>query len=81
MVWAYTYIKGYCVPYWSRRRDGNVKEEKFIGATVLKASQGAYMERPIAGLDFASLYPSIMIAHNIDYTSIVLNDLYRDLPG
>ena len=40
--------------------------------------QGAYVFEPVPGVydcvvpfDFASLYPSIMIAHNIDFTSLV----------
>ena len=46
------------------------EDENFVGATVLDATPGAHFE-PIAGLDFASLYPSIMIAHNYDYSTIV----------
>ena len=53
-------------------------EEKFTGATVLDATPGAHFE-PIAGLDFASLYPSIMIAHNLDYSTIVENEEFDNL--
>lgn len=42
----------------------------YEGATVLEAKQGFY-EKPIATLDFASLYPSIMMAHNLCYTTLV----------
>ncbi|GAB5364209.1 hypothetical protein AAMO2058_000949600 [Amorphochlora amoebiformis] len=73
-------LQGFCVPTWPRQTR-QASSESFVGATVLKANRGAYMERPVAGLDFASLYPSIMIAHNIDYTSIVLDDSYNHLPG
>lgn len=45
-------------------------EDKFEGATVLEPSTG-YYEKPIATLDFASLYPSIMMAHNICYTTMI----------
>ncbi|TMS36319.1 hypothetical protein L596_003510 [Steinernema carpocapsae] len=38
-------------------------EETYEGATVIEPKRGFYKE-PIATLDFASLYPSIMIAHN-----------------
>lgn len=31
---------------------------------------GFYQE-PIATLDFASLYPSIMMAHNLCYTTLI----------
>lgn len=37
---------------------------------VLTAPQGFY-EMPIATLDFASLYPSIMQAHNLCYSTLV----------
>ena len=56
------------------------KDSKFQGATVLEAKVG-YYEKPVAGLDFASLYPSIMIAHNMCYSTVVLNDKYMNLPG
>ena len=53
---------------------------KFQGATVLKANIG-YYQRPVCGLDFASLYPSIMIAHNMCYATVVLDEKYLNLPG
>ena len=53
---------------------------KFQGATVLKANIG-YYQRPVCGLDFASLYPSIMIAHNMCYATVVLDNRYLNLPG
>jgi DNA polymerase delta subunit 1 len=45
---------------------------KFEGAFVLQPVKGFY-EVPIATLDFASLYPSIMIAHNLCYSTLVEN--------
>ena len=54
--------------------------EKFTGATVLDAEQEAHFDQ-IAGLDFASLYPSIMIANNFSYETIVKNDKYNNLEG
>merc|ERR1719502_97506 len=45
-------------------------EDKFEGATVLDPITG-YYEQPIATLDFASLYPSIMMAHNLCYTTLI----------
>ena len=44
--------------------------DQFTGATVLEPDRGFYKE-PIATLDFASLYPSIMRAHNLCYTTLV----------
>lgn len=45
-------------------------EETYEGATVIEPSRG-YYDVPIATLDFASLYPSIMMAHNLCYTTLV----------
>ncbi|RWW11129.1 hypothetical protein GW17_00025288 [Ensete ventricosum] len=47
-------------------------QETFEGATVLEAKTGFY-EKPIATLDFASLYPSIMMAYNLCYCTLVIN--------
>ena len=55
-------------------------DSKFQGATVLEAHVG-YYTRPVCGLDFASLYPSIMIAHNMCYSTVVLDQKYLGLPG
>ena len=53
---------------------------KFTGATVLNAERGAYFDI-VAGLDFASLYPSILRAWNLDYSTIVLDPKFDNLPG
>ena len=45
-------------------------DDMFEGATVLDPKRG-YYTHPIATHDFASLYPSIMMAHNLCYTSLV----------
>jgi len=45
----------------------------YEGATVLDPKVG-YYKTPVATLDFASLYPSIMMAHNLCYTSLVPPD-------
>eukprot|EP01018_Ginkgo_biloba_P018764 Gb_15180 [translate_table: standard] len=48
-------------------------QETFEGATVLEAKSGFY-EKPIATLDFASLYPSIMMAYNLCYCTLVKSE-------
>ena len=53
-------------------------EEKFTGATVQEAEPGAHFEQ-ITGLDFASLYPSIMIANNYSYETIVKGPKYDNI--
>ncbi|EON64116.1 DNA polymerase delta subunit 1 [Coniosporium apollinis CBS 100218] len=45
-------------------------EEQYEGATVIEPSRG-YYDVPIATLDFASLYPSIIQAHNLCYTTLL----------
>ena len=42
----------------------------FEGATVLEPEPG-YYQKPVATLDFASLYPSIMMAHNLCYCTLL----------
>ena len=49
-----------------------VNEDKLEGATVLPPKQGAY-NRPVAVLDYKSLYPTIMMAHNLCYSTAWLN--------
>lgn len=55
-------------------------EDSFTGATVLDVNPGAYY-KPISGLDFASLYPSIMISDNLCTSTIVYDKKYLNIPG
>lgn len=52
----------------------NTKEEtgneEYEGATVIDPKRG-YYDVPITTLDFSSLYPSIMMAHNLCYTTLL----------
>ena len=68
---------GFMVPT-IKKRQGD--DDGYEGATVLEAHVGAYYE-PITALDFASLYPSIMMAHNLCFSSMVMNKAYADVPG
>jgi len=62
-------------------RYGQLPEEHYEGATVLDAQKGAYYT-PITALDFEALYPSIMMAHNLCYSSYVMNEKeYGNIPG
>lgn len=51
-------------------RRGGSEQGTYEGATVLEPRAGFY-EKPIATLDFASLYPSIMMAYNLCYCTLV----------
>jgi DNA polymerase delta subunit 1 len=68
--------KGYLCP----TRPFVGKEDKYEGATVLDAKTGAHWG-VITCLDFASLYPSIMRAHNMCHSTIVIDARYDGLPG
>ncbi|KAI0077717.1 hypothetical protein K474DRAFT_1661299 [Panus rudis PR-1116 ss-1] len=57
--------EGYVIP----ALKGEGSEEAYEGATVIEPRKG-YYDVPIATLDFASLYPSIMMAHNLCYTTL-----------
>ena len=61
-------------------RWGKIVSDPYEGATVLKAQTGAYY-RPITALDFAGLYPSIMMAHNLCYSTLVMDPKYENIPG
>lgn len=70
---------GFMVP--TMRPDKNAESE-YQGATVLDAQTGAYYT-PITALDFASLYPSIMRAHNLCFSTYVDPKMpqYKNVPG
>lgn len=73
--------RGLLVPHMPKKGQGDQAESgvAFEGATVLDAKAG-YYEVPIATLDFASLYPSIMMAHNLCYSTLVPPDAVGRLP-
>ena len=48
----------------------DASDEQYEGATVIEPTRG-YYDVPIATLDFASLYPSIIQAHNLCYTTLL----------
>lgn len=61
------------VPHVSK---GASDESTYEGATVIDPKK-AFYEVPVATLDFASLYPSIMQAYNLCYSTLVASN---DLP-
>ncbi|KAJ6485901.1 DNA polymerase family B-domain-containing protein [Mycena sanguinolenta] len=58
--------EGYVIP--ALKSEGT--DEQYEGATVIEPKKG-YYDVPIATLDFSSLYPSIMMAHNLCYTTLL----------
>lgn len=61
---------------------GHIKgtNDEYEGATVLNCERGIHFE-PVSGLDFASLYPSIMIAWNMCPTTWVNKEKFMNLEG
>lgn len=57
--------------YFMPTHTGQAGEDQYEGATVIEPKRGYYAD-PITTLDFASLYPSIMMAHNLCYTTLLL---------
>jgi DNA polymerase elongation subunit (family B) len=55
-------------------------DNSFTGATVLEPVTGMYLDDNIAVLDFASLYPTIMISRNLCYSTFVLDEKYLNSP-
>jgi DNA polymerase delta subunit 1 len=70
---------GFLIPTF-KKTGPSLPTEKYQGATVLEAQTGAYYG-PITALDFASLYPSIMCAHNLCYSTMVMDPQFDNLPG
>lgn len=62
------------------RSDKDGPQEKYEGATVLNAERGAYFDI-VSALDFASLYPSIIRAHTMCPSTLVLDPAYAALDG
>lgn len=56
-------------------------DEGFEGAYVYEPKEAEIFYEPVVVMDFNSLYPSIMIAHNLSQDSIVLDPKYDNLPG
>lgn len=74
MLMCYAHEHGQMIP--------NKPEDSEIGARLANPYEGAYVKTPEAGIydnivvyDFRSLYPSIIIAHNIDPSTICDDDV------
>ena len=55
--------------------------EEAEGGNVMKPSCRWWDEMRVFIWDFASLYPSIMMAFNLSYENLVFDEKYMDLPG
>ena len=52
-------------------------DSSYEGAIVLPPKKGMYLEDPVSVLDYASLYPSSMIASNISHEGIVKTEIFK----
>ena len=71
---------GFVCPDTERPAYGDAPPEKYEGATVLNANRGAYFDI-ISALDFASLYPSIIRAHHMCPSTLVMDPRYAEVDG
>ena len=78
-IFCFAHRKGYVVND-PPKENIDAFGESYEGAKVLDAVNGFY-DTPVVVLDFASLYPSIIIACNLCYSTHVLDERYLDLPG
>lgn len=62
--------KNYIIPTIKIKKGADDDEEGFEGAFVLEP-KADFHQIPIVTLDFASLYPSIMMAHNLCYSTLL----------
>lgn len=67
---------GMIIPH--KRVTAASQEVQYEGGDVLEPQKGFYTI-PIATLDFASLYPSIMISNNICYTTLIKPEVARTM--
>ena len=64
--------------YILRELEKKSNNSSYEGAIVLPPKKGMYLEDPVAVLDYASLYPSSMIASNISHEVIVKTEFYKN---
>ncbi len=51
----------------------NIEKGKYLGAYVFLPKKGIEMKRPITSLDFASLYPSLIMTYNLSPEKFILS--------
>ncbi|PKK61378.1 DNA/RNA polymerase [Rhizophagus irregularis] len=57
----------------------NIEKGKYPGAYVFPPKKGIETRRPVTGLDFASLYPSLIMAYNLSPDKIILTNREADI--
>ena len=64
--------------YVLRELEKKYDDSSYEGAIVLVPKKGMYLETPVSVLDYASLYPSSMIASNISHEGIVKTEIFEN---
>jgi DNA polymerase elongation subunit (family B) len=77
LITKHANMAGYVVDDMEKAMD----RDGYVGATVLEPVRGAFVHDVVTCLDFASLYPSIMRAHTMCPSTIVLDDRYNEVEG
>ena len=57
----------------------NIEKGKYLGAYVFSPKKGIETRRPVTGLDFASLYSSLIMAYNLFSDKIILTHEEADI--
>ena len=68
-------------PFGAAEEAVDAEDAGYVGATVIEPKTGYYETHMVIVCDFTSLYPSIMIAHNLCSSTQVLTDEDRRKPG
>ena len=64
--------RNYLLPYLYK---DSFDKEGYEGAVVLDPNPGIYINKPVAVLDYGSLYPSSMIERNLSHDSIMVKTI------
>jgi DNA polymerase elongation subunit (family B) len=70
LIFFYCYTMEYLIPFYRVSADNLLDSESVKGAVVLPAKSGFYAF-PVITLDYNSLYPSIMQAENLCYSTFI----------
>ena len=80
LVAKYCRNEGYLIPTIKKDPEIDINTVGFEGATVFDPEIG-FHRKPIAVLDYNSLYPSSIISKNISHETLVISPEYDNLPG
>lgn len=68
------------IPFYTIPEKGSESDVTYKGATVMEPHRG-FHDEPVATLDFKSLYPTIMIGHNLCYSTLLKKAMTESMPS